>query len=175
MGVDGRWCARWSSKPVEAVNSCFGGFDSHIFPPKLQKPRSLRGFCLSKRERLTEGRQAADRTALESNQIIFFVDKQTSGYYIICRTEYCSKAILRWGNGSQGYLVAYDKLATSSLLQRTEACRCGVCMRLEQEETFVGAFLFSQVAPNRPGRRGIAMFVLNAIGNFTHSNHVSGY
>lgn len=39
MGVDGCWCARWSSKPVEVVNSCFGGFDSHIFPPISAKSR----------------------------------------------------------------------------------------------------------------------------------------
>jgi len=33
LGVDGCWCAPWSSKPVSAVKSRLGGFDSHIFPP----------------------------------------------------------------------------------------------------------------------------------------------
>ena len=33
MGVDGCWCAPWSSKPVMGVRSLLGGFDSHIFPP----------------------------------------------------------------------------------------------------------------------------------------------
>ena len=32
-GVDGCWCAPWSSKPVMGVRSLLGGFDSHIFPP----------------------------------------------------------------------------------------------------------------------------------------------
>ena len=35
MGVDGCWCALWSSKPVRGVSSFLGGFDSHILPPKL--------------------------------------------------------------------------------------------------------------------------------------------
>ena len=39
MGVDGCWCAPWSSKPVMGVNSLLGGFDSHIFPPD-KKPRN---------------------------------------------------------------------------------------------------------------------------------------
>lgn len=34
LGVDGCWCALWSSKPVIAVSSCIGGFNSHTFPPK---------------------------------------------------------------------------------------------------------------------------------------------
>jgi hypothetical protein len=33
MGVDGCWCALWSSKPVFGVGSLIGGFDSHILPP----------------------------------------------------------------------------------------------------------------------------------------------
>ena len=33
MGVDGCWCALWSSKPVRGVSSLLGGFDSHILPP----------------------------------------------------------------------------------------------------------------------------------------------
>ena len=32
-GVDGCWCALWSSKPVFGVDSLMGGFDSHILPP----------------------------------------------------------------------------------------------------------------------------------------------
>lgn len=35
MEVDGCWCAPRSSKPVQVVNSCPGGFDSHISPPNL--------------------------------------------------------------------------------------------------------------------------------------------
>ena len=35
MGVDGCWCAPWSSKPVIAVRSRLGGFDSHILPPEF--------------------------------------------------------------------------------------------------------------------------------------------
>ena len=35
MGVDGCWCALWSSKPVIAVRSRLGGFDSHILPPEF--------------------------------------------------------------------------------------------------------------------------------------------
>ena len=35
MGVDGCWCAPWSSKPVRVVSSCLGGFDSHILPPTI--------------------------------------------------------------------------------------------------------------------------------------------
>ena len=38
MGVDGCWCAPWSSKPVRAVKSRLGGFDSHILPPKIMRP-----------------------------------------------------------------------------------------------------------------------------------------
>lgn len=34
-GIDGCWCALWSSKPVQGVKSLLGGFDSHIFPPFL--------------------------------------------------------------------------------------------------------------------------------------------
>ena len=33
LGADGCWCALWSSKPVIAVSSCIGGFNSHTFPP----------------------------------------------------------------------------------------------------------------------------------------------
>ena len=33
MGVDGCWCALWSSKPARGVRSVLGGFDSHILPP----------------------------------------------------------------------------------------------------------------------------------------------
>lgn len=33
LGVDGCWCALWSSKPVFGVGSLMGGFDSHILPP----------------------------------------------------------------------------------------------------------------------------------------------
>ena len=42
MGVYGCWCAPWSSKPVSMVKSCLGGFDSHIFPPKI---KALRGYA----------------------------------------------------------------------------------------------------------------------------------
>ena len=35
-GVDRCWCA-WSSKPVIAVNSRLGGFDSHILPPESDR------------------------------------------------------------------------------------------------------------------------------------------
>lgn len=33
MGVDGCWCAPRSSKPLQVVRSCPGGFDSHILSP----------------------------------------------------------------------------------------------------------------------------------------------
>ena len=40
LGVDGCWCALWSSKPVIAVSSCIGGFNSHTFPPKAHSNRN---------------------------------------------------------------------------------------------------------------------------------------
>ena|GEM_PF-1763708 len=33
LGADGCWCAPRSSKPLQVVKSCPGGFDSHMFPP----------------------------------------------------------------------------------------------------------------------------------------------
>jgi hypothetical protein len=41
MGVDGCWCAPWSSKPVIVVNSCLGGFDSHILPPMTRRNKKF--------------------------------------------------------------------------------------------------------------------------------------
>jgi hypothetical protein len=32
-GVDGYWCALWSSKPVRGVSSLLGRFDSYVLPP----------------------------------------------------------------------------------------------------------------------------------------------
>lgn len=39
MGVDGCWCALWSSKPVWVVKSCLGGFDSHILSPNKNRQK----------------------------------------------------------------------------------------------------------------------------------------
>ena len=50
MGVDGCWCAPWSSKPVMGVRSLLGGFDSHIFPPKRTCPLRGVSFCIDKGE-----------------------------------------------------------------------------------------------------------------------------
>ena len=43
LGADGCWCALWSSKPVIAVSSCIGGFNSHTFPPdkKSKGPQTI--------------------------------------------------------------------------------------------------------------------------------------
>ena len=45
MGVDGRWCAPRSSKPLQVVRSCPGGFDSHILSP-IKSP-DIQGFLLA--------------------------------------------------------------------------------------------------------------------------------
>ena len=75
-------------------------------------------------------------------QTYFFVDKKTRDHYIISRTEYRSKAILRWGNRSQGYLVAFHRLATSSLLQRNGGMPmtvlvCNLCRRGRSRSFFL--------------------------------------
>ena len=33
LGADGCWCAPRSSKPLQVVKSCPGGFDSHMLSP----------------------------------------------------------------------------------------------------------------------------------------------
>jgi len=48
MGVDGCWCAPWSSKLMRVVNSCLGGFDSHMLPPKIMRPWTAPGALCDK-------------------------------------------------------------------------------------------------------------------------------
>ena len=52
MGVDGCWCALWSSKPVIAVRNCLGGFDSHILPPGCTKTKSVGETSQDKKEKV---------------------------------------------------------------------------------------------------------------------------
>ena len=48
MGVDGGWCAPRSSKPLQVVRSCPGGFDSHILSPTGTGAAALLRFlCIS--------------------------------------------------------------------------------------------------------------------------------
>ena len=48
MGVDGCWCAPRSSKPLQVVRSCPGGFDSHILSPTGTGAAALLRFlCIS--------------------------------------------------------------------------------------------------------------------------------
>ena len=48
MGVDGCWCAPRSSKPLQVVRSCPGGFDSHILSPTGTGAAALLWFlCIS--------------------------------------------------------------------------------------------------------------------------------
>ena len=48
MGVDGCWCAPRSSKPLQVVRSCPGGFDSHILSPTGTGAAGLLRFlCIS--------------------------------------------------------------------------------------------------------------------------------
>ena len=65
MGVDGCWCAPWSSKPVIGVKSLLGGFDSHIFPPDPGSAHTLPG--LSVFGRLLPGRPGTDRPPCQQN------------------------------------------------------------------------------------------------------------
>lgn len=50
MGVDRCWCASWSSKPVIAVNSRLGGFDSHILPPESDRSLFIRDRFLNRKK-----------------------------------------------------------------------------------------------------------------------------
>ena len=65
MGADKCWCASRSSKPLQVVKSCPGGFDSHMLSP-------VKGSCLLQIPVLEKLKRTIEEVGAEQGYLYIF-------------------------------------------------------------------------------------------------------